>query len=148
MDGCRHRSGGTLAAATRRGRGGYFPHGPLGAPRWVIAAEVALATYLVALVLDYLWISTAYATSQLSGLVSGVALYGGLVLGLATLVVMALLPVRRLAVVVAAVAVVWMAFNAILWLPVQPALAAWAAAVAAAVLASILSRARGTPRDA
>jgi hypothetical protein len=120
----------------------------LGAARWVVVAEVALATYLIAIVLNYLWMSSTYSTSELSTLIRLVALYGGLVLGLPTILLMLLLLVRRAAGPVAVVAVLWMAGNAILWLPVQPAVAAWAAAVAAAVLASLLSRGRASPHDA
>jgi uncharacterized membrane protein YjjB (DUF3815 family) len=120
----------------------------LGAPRWVVVAALALGSYVIALLLDYLWMSSAYATSELGALIIGVALYGGLAFGLPTVLLMLLLLVRRVAVPVAALAAVWMAVNAILWLPVQPALAAWAAAVAAGVFAAILSRERPTPRDA
>jgi hypothetical protein len=120
----------------------------LGAARWVVVAEVALATYLIVLVLHYLWMSSAYATSELSTLIRLVALYGGLVLALPTILLMLLLLARRVAWAVAIVSALWMVANAILWLPVHPAVAAWAGAVAAAVLAALLSPGRATPGGA
>jgi hypothetical protein len=105
----------------------------LGTPRWVIVAEVALATYLVALVLNYLWTADAHALSELSGLIRQVTLYFSVMLGVPTIALMFVLLVRRIARPVAVLAGVWLALNAFLWIHDQPAVAIWTACVALVV---------------
>ena len=101
-------------------------------------AGCALASYLVALVVYLAWMTVPYSGTELATLNRLVALYAGLILGVPTIALMVLLLVRRVARPVAVVAGGWIAFNAFLWLPVQPALAAWAAGVAWVVLAALV----------
>ena len=110
----------------------------LGASPWVVVADGALASYLVALVVNNLWMTIASSESELSTLIRLGALYAGLILGVPTIALMVLLLVRRVARPAAVLAGAWMAFNAFLWLPAQPALAAWAAGVAWVVLAALV----------
>jgi hypothetical protein len=109
------------------------------APRWVIVAASALGTYLVVLALTLLWVAGGDYGYELTDLNRLTALIAGLMLGLPTILLAVLLLVRRLARIVGAAAVTWLTFNAYVWLPVQPVLAAWAAGVALAVLGAMLA---------
>ncbi len=110
-----------------------------GTPGWVFVVAAALATYLVALVLTLMWAASADPSYEFAELGRQVALYVGLILGLPTVVLAVLLFVRRVAGLVAALAVVWVAFNAFVWAPVQPLLSAWTAVVALVVLGATVA---------
>ncbi|HEV8489200.1 MAG TPA: hypothetical protein VGQ58_05380 [Candidatus Limnocylindrales bacterium] len=109
------------------------------APRWVIVAGSALGTYLFVLALTLLWVAGGDYGYELTGLNRLTALIAGLMLGLPTILLTVLLTVRRVAHIIGAAAATWLAFNAYVWLPVQPVLAAWAAGVALVVLGATVA---------
>src|SRR4029079_2515751 len=103
------------------------------APRWVVVAACSMVGYLVGLA-AFLVGSLDQGGDEFRGLSVLVAVIAGLVLGVPTVALTALLFVRRVARAIGATAVVWMAFNAYLWSSVLVALAALAATVAIVVL--------------
>lgn len=119
----------------------------LGAPWWVVAAAIGLASYLVAVTLMLVWYTSADYSSGFRDLLRQIALFAGLALCLPTLLLVILLFVRRIARPVAVSAVAWMAFSAFLLFPVQPVLAVWAAVVALVVFGATVAGWRRSGRD-
>lgn len=106
----------------------------LGAPWWVVAAAIALVSYVVAVTVILVWYASPAYSSGFRDLLRHVALFAGLALGLPTILLVLLLFVRRVARPAAVTAVAWMVFSSFVLIPVQPVLAAWAAVVALVVL--------------
>ncbi len=116
------------------------------APRWVVVAACALVAYLVGLA-AFLVRSQDQGGDEFRGLVVLAAVIASLFLGLPTVVLTALLFVRRFARAIGATAVVWMALNAFLWSSVQVALAALAATGAIVILGAMVVDRRRADAD-
>jgi hypothetical protein len=111
----------------------------LASPGWVVLGASGLASYVALVVVFLAWtLANSVGGSELAGLNRVVALIVLIAFVLPTIVLAALLFVRRVARIVAVAAVGWMLLTAYLWVPVQAALAGWAVAVAILLVVAVL----------
>jgi hypothetical protein len=106
-------------------------------PRWVLVSAAALTTWLVLLALYLLWEGSRDFGYEFTDLSRKVALVIGVLFGIPTILLLALLFVRRIARVAGLAAVAWMGLSAYVWMPV-PVLGVGAALVALLVLGAMV----------
>jgi hypothetical protein len=111
---------------------------PFAGPPWVIVSVIALGSYLV--VLGVLLVEAmAQGGYELEALNRGIAIVIGLAFGVPTLLLGALLFVRRLARLAGVVLVGWLILSGVLWLPRDTVVGGFALLAAFVVFLSVAS---------